>query len=248
MITQCPHCSSPLKFSDAHKEKLVKALDNLAPGRSLKFGCPKCKTPIELDKSGNPLSKDQNKSQTKSQAPPAKQEVPGASKSIVPPNAPDIDWLTDGEREEADVIEDVPTAMVLVDDTALREKTVAALTENQYQIVVPENVDAAIDSMRFKDYAVVTFLSTYGGGALQSQDFHKFMMNMSMKKRRNIFYTLIGPEFSTLYDLQALTFSANLVVNTAQMDHFSTLIKKGMKDYEALFAPYLSALKQHGKN
>ena len=183
MITQCPHCSNPLKFSDAHKDKLVKALDNLAPGRSLKFGCPKCKTPIELDKSGNPVAK--------APAGPQKPEAPGVSKSIVPPKAPDIAWLTEGEREEVDVIEDVPTAMVLVDDAALKEKAVESLKENQYQIVVPEDVDAAIDSMRFKDYAVVVFLSTYGGGTLHTQDFHKFMMHMSMKKRRNIFYILI---------------------------------------------------------
>ncbi|MCG8634572.1 MAG: hypothetical protein MI863_12140 [Desulfobacterales bacterium] len=243
MISQCPHCSNPLRFSDAHREKLSKALENLSPGRTLKFGCPKCKKPIELDKAGAPLAKA-------APAAPVKKpdSVPEPSKTIVPPKAPDISWLTDGEKEEADVLDDVPTAMVVMDDPGMREKMVRGLEENQYQIVIPEDIDGAIDSMRFKAYAVVAFSSTYGGDTLENQDFHKFMMQMSMKKRRNIFYILVGPEFSTLFDLQALTHSANLVINREQIDHASTLIKKGVKDYEALFAPYLAALKQHGKN
>ncbi len=240
MISQCPHCSNPLRFSDAHREKLTKALENLTPGRTLKFGCPKCKKPIELDKTGAPLAK------------PVPGKVPDSepspAKNIVPPKAPDISWLTEGETDEADVLDDVPTAMVLVDDLELREKMVQGLEDNQYQIVIPEDIDGAIDSMRFKTYAVVVFLSTYGGDTLETQDFHKFMMQMSMKKRRNIFYILIGPEFNTLFDLQALTQSANLVVNNEQIDQVSTLIRKGIKDYEALFAPYLATLKQHGKN
>ncbi len=243
MISQCPHCSNPLRFSDAHREKLTKALENLTPGRTLKFGCPKCKKPIELDKTGAPPVKPAPAAPEKAPDP-----VPQPSKTIVPPNAPDISWLTDGETEEADVLDDVPTAMILVDDAGLRGKMVQGLEDNQYQIVIPEDIDGAIDSMRFKTYAVVVFLSTYGGTTLENQDFHKFMMQMSMKKRRNIFYILIGPEFNTLFDLQALTHSANLVINSEQIDHVSTLIKKGIKDYEALFAPYLATLKQHGKN
>ncbi|MEA2059847.1 MAG: hypothetical protein U9P10_04890 [Thermodesulfobacteriota bacterium] len=244
MISQCPHCSNPLRFSDAHREKLSKALENLSPGRTLKFGCPKCKKPIELDKTGAPLAKSAPAAPAaKTPGPP-----PHPSKTIVPPNAPDISWLTDGEKEEADVLDDVPTAMVLVDDGGMREKMVQGLEDNQYQIVIPEDVDGAIDSMRFKAYAVVVFSSTYGGDTLENQDFHKFMMQMSMKKRRNIFYILVGPEFNTLFDLQALTLSANLVINREQIGHASTLIKKGIKDYEALFAPYLATLKQHGKN
>lgn len=238
MIEQCPHCSSVLRFSDAHREKLTQALSALSPGRTLKFGCPKCKTPIELDKTGTAVG----------QAPPAKPANAQPATPIAPPKAPDISWLAQGDHKEEDVVEDVPTAMVLVDDPALQDATAAALRENQYQIVVPEGVNQAIESMRFKNYDVVAFYSKYNGRALADQDFQKFMMKMSMKKRRKIFYMLIGDEFQTLYDLQALSLSANLVVNTAQMDHLSTLIKKGLKSYEELFGPYLSVLKRYGKN
>lgn len=238
MIETCPHCRMGLRFSQAHKDKLTTALDRLPRGKSLKFNCPGCKTPIELDKSGNP---------------PAR-EIAGAQPSgkgsggppVSPPSAPDLSWLTTGDTGEEAIQDDVPTAMILVDDPAVADQAAEGLTD--YQVFVPENPEDAMEEMRFRDFEVVVFFSGYGGGRLRSQAFHRFMMKMSMKKRRKIFYVLIGPEFHTLYDLQALTASANLVVNPAQMDHFPALVKKGVRTYEDLFGPYLSALKHHGKD
>lgn len=239
MIEQCPHCSRALRFSPAHREKLAQALENLSPGRSLKFTCPKCKTPIELDSSGQPLGNGREQGPGPERA---------SSQPVSPPGAPDISWLAGSETGEEEIPEDVPTAMVLVDDPGLKEKVKAGLEENQYQIVVPERVEDAMESMRFKSYEVVVFFTGYGGRSFEDQAFHRFMMKMNMKKRRHMFYILVGPEFDTLYDLQALTFSANLVVNPAQISHFATLIKKGLRAYEDLFGPYVSSLKRHGKN
>ena len=234
MIDHCPHCGMGLKFSPAHREKLTQALENLAPGRSLKFSCPGCKTPIELDKSGQP---------------PAKEVAPaGESAAITPPAAPDLSWLSKGEAGEDEAQEDVPSALVLVDDSGLREAIRAALEENNYQVVMPQSPEDAMESMRFKAFEVVVFYSNWGNGTLETQAFHRFMRKMSMKKRRRIFYILVGPQFHTLYDLQALTASANLVINVSQISHFSTLFKKGFRTYEDLFGPYISSLKQHGKD
>ena len=245
MIEQCPHCRMALKFSQPHRDKLAAALENLPPGRSLKFSCPGCKRPIELDKSGEPVlrKKDPEAVNTKDAGPDAPAACP-----VAPPGAPDMSWLEQGEALEEEMPEDMPTAMVLVDDPGLREKVATGLKENQYQIFEPENTDAAVESMRFRAFDVVVFYSRYGGQSFETQDFHRFMAAMSMKKRRKIFYVLLGPEFQTLYDLQALTNSANLVVNPAQAGHFSILVKKGYREYEDLFGPYRTMLKQYGKN
>lgn len=252
MIEKCPHCSMVLRFSQAHREKLASALENLPEGKSLKFGCPGCKTPIELDKSGQAVGKPSGPNSGRNSGRAADQgSSPGSAGKkgappVAPPGAPDISWLDSGEKDEEKVPDDVPMAMVLVDDGHLREKTAAGLAD--YQVVIPEGPEEAVERMRFKTFEVVVFFSGYGGGQLETQEFHRFMMNMSMKKRRKIFYIVVGPEFHTLYDLEALTLSANLVVNTDQMDHFPALVKKGMKTYDELFGPYKAALKHYGKN
>jgi hypothetical protein len=245
MISQCPHCSGMLRFSDAHRQKLSQALETLAPDRTLKFACPKCKKPIELNKKGNAAGKTM---ESKTPVPPEPEPKEAGSPSVVPPQAPDISWLNSGEVKASDVLDDVPTAMVLIQDPAIQEKVSQGLEENQYQIYIPESIDQAINSMRFKEYAVVAFFSEYDGKSIDEQAFHKFMMQMSMAKRRKIYYILVGASFHTLFDLEALTLSANMVVNIHEVDHISVLLKKGLKEYETLFAPYASTLKLHGKS
>ena len=68
-----------------------------------------------------------------------------------------------------------------------------------------------------------------------------------MGKRRYMIYVLIGPEFNTLYDLQALAYSANMVVNDKDADKMKTIWKKGKNDYDELFNPFITILKSHGK-
>ena len=251
MISQCPHCSAALKFSPAHTEKLNQALAKLSEGRFLKFACPKCKKPIELDKAGE--AKGKAPAAPTAPAPDAAAAARPVNADtgapIVPPDAPDVSWLREGEQEEEEeILDDVPTAMVLVKDPAILAPVTEALQAHKFQIFRPESVDEAIDSMRFKNYAVVVYAGEFGEGDLANQDFHKYMANMSMNKRRKMFYLLIGPGFKTLYDLQALTLSANMVVNTKEVSFMNRLLKKGLKDYEGLFMPYITMLKQHGKN
>jgi len=63
-----------------------------------------------------------------------------------------------------------------------------------------------------------------------------------MLKRRFIFYILIGPEFSTLYDLEALSNSANLVVNTQEIPELLTILRKAIPRYEDLFGSLMAEL------
>jgi hypothetical protein len=51
----------------------------------------------------------------------------------------------------------------------------------------------------------------------------------------------------TLYDIQALAYSANLVVNDAELDSIGLILKKGLRDYEDLFGPFLAALEANAQ-
>ena len=68
-----------------------------------------------------------------------------------------------------------------------------------------------------------------------------------MNRRRNIHYTLIGPEFQTLYDLQALSNSVNLVVNDKEIKHFRLVLKKSLHESQKLFGPLAEALMREGR-
>ncbi len=242
MISECPNCNQPLRFSDAHKQKLATAIEKLAPGRTLKFGCPKCKKPIALGPNGQPVSREK----TPVTAPTGTQHP--SRVPVDPPEPQDIGWLSSGELNEDQIVNNIPTAMVLMPEDVTKQTVIKNLEEQKYQLYFPKTVDEAINSMRFRDFAVVVYHSEYETSPLKTQDFHQFMIQLSMSKRRSIYYILIGPKFQTLFDLEALTNSANLVVNTREAEYLSTILKKGSADYEELFKPYSTLLKKHGKN
>ncbi|MDH5297729.1 MAG: hypothetical protein OEV91_01780 [Desulfobulbaceae bacterium] len=260
MISQCPHCHTDIKLNEAQQAKVDQALASLPAGKTLKLGCPHCKTPIELTADGRAISgeimADLLGSARDEGLPPGGDELLEKAKAsnIKPvkpppeaPRPPDVSWLASGELSEKAVVADIPKALILMPAGALRDTVAKAFEMRNYQPVFKNSAEEAIEEMRFTDYAGVVLHSRFEGAALDESLFHAHMRGLAMGKRRYMYYVLIGPEFRTLYDLEALAMSANLVVNDHDVNHIDTILKKGVRDYEEIFGPYLKALREHGK-
>ncbi len=235
MIVLCPHCGKQLKLG----EKIRESVRLLEPGRRIKIKCAHCSVPFGLD-----MSMDR----TSGVAP--ERDATGRSSEggrVKPPAPPDTDWLKDGSFEEKDVVEDIPKAMVLMPDLPGREQVVKAAAAVGYRVEKAATPVEAIEKMRFVNYAAVFLHSRFESGGIRSGAFHQYMRSMNMARRRYIFYILIGEQFETLYDLQALSYSANLVVNDAEIPYISTILKKAIPEYEALFGPLMEELRIAGK-
>lgn len=241
LLTHCPHCQKDLQLTQAQQEKIEGALASLPEGKTLKITCPLCRKTINLRRDGTPVSEGATAS---SPAPTA-----ATAAAPAPPAPPNISWLNSGEKQPdlAEVITDVPLAMVLIDDAGLRQQVSDALAALEYRVEFPKSAAAAKERMRFVNFAAVVLHSDFAGGDLARSDFHQHMRKMPMATRRMMLYVLIGPRFNTLYDLEALAHSANLVVNDRDAAKMPLLLKKALHDYQLLFGPYLEALKAHGK-
>jgi hypothetical protein len=226
MLTQCPFCQQPLRFSDEQSSRLEQALVQLAPGKLLNLKCPLCRETIGLDKSGLPP-----------QAP-----VP----RVVPPPPPTLDWLHTGLYQGEEKVEDVPMALVLHQSGEQRQRVGEALEAVGYQVFMSETTADALERMRFVNFSCIVFHVDMEGGVGHST-FHAHMRRLSMDRRRYIFYILIGSAFRTLYDLEALACSANLTVNTGDLRHLDVILRKAIPSYEELFGGFLEELEAHGK-
>jgi hypothetical protein len=224
MISSCPHCKQTLKLGDAQQAKLKKALDALEPGKKLTIKCPSCNKGISLD------SKDM-----------------ASTGCVKPPAPPDLSWLKEGNLQD-DKIGDVPMALVLYPQNEKLEIVRDALEQVGYQIIVAENVEQAMERMRFVSFACVVLHSKFDGPNLEESSFHKYMRDMTMQRRRYLFYILIGPEFHTLYNLQALAYSANLVINEEDLYHMGVAMRKAIPQYEEVFGPFMEELASSGKS
>lgn len=231
MISQCPHCQKALQFSPAQQEKIDQALANLKSG-TLKLGCPHCRKPINLNADGS--------LHAETASPPGAQSV--ALGAVTPPGYPDISWLAQGIYTEQEVLSEAPKALVLMADGKERAAVAKALAEQGYQTEFPESAMDALVHMRFGTYAVVVLHDAFDGPLCQSL-FHREMSALSMDRRRAIFYALIGKQWHTLYNLEALAYSANVVVNEAEAEHFDIIFKKGLQEQQELFGPYAEAIR-----
>lgn len=235
MIVNCPHCGKQLKLND----KIRESVQRLEPGRQLKVKCVHCAVPFGLDEK---ILQAARPGAARS-APP---EKPAAGR-VRPPAPPSTDWLKDGSFEEKEVVEDIPRALVLMPESSTREMVVKAATEFGYLVEPVQTAEEAIDKMRFVNYAAVFLHSRFEPGGIETGTFHRFMRMMDMSRRRYIFYVLLGDQFQTLYDLQALAHSVNLVVNDAEIPYVGTVLKKAIPEFETLFGPLMEELRVIGK-
>ncbi len=233
MINTCPHCAKEFNFNEAQIEKIEAALGSLKGG-TLKLKCPRCFESVELSSDGMLADWRLAASSAKGKTGPE------------PPAPPDIDWLTKGVFREDEKIKDISKALVLIEPGEVRSKIMGALVESFYQPSSVDTVEEALAQLQMVQYDTVVLHSRFAGGKLRKSEVHDYMMRMPMVQRRYMFYILVGPEVHTLYTLEALAYSANLVVNDRDVEHFKNLYKRGKVDYEELFSPYISVLKEGG--
>jgi len=233
MITTCPHCSREFNFNEAQVAKIEAALATLKGG-TLKLKCPRCYESVELSSDGALADWRQPAS-------------PAATGILAPPPPPpDIDWLTKGVFQDDEKIKDISKALILIDPGEIRANVLGAMVELFYQPTAVDTVEDALRQMQQIQYSAVVLHSKFASTKLRKSALHEHMSKMSMSQRRYIFYILIGPEFHSLYSLEALSNSANLVVNERDVEHFKNIYKRAKAEYEELFGPFIGTMKEAG--
>ena len=233
MTITCPHCTKKLKISD----KIKSSVQQLPPKKSVRLKCPQCENTIFIN--AESLCTGMEHPPSQHQGPHKETE---AASRIKPPTPPDISWLKEGVFESEEVIEDIPQSLIIMHPGKERDQVAESVESIGYQPTFAESAKDAMEKMQFINYASVILHSQFEGKELDKSSFHHFMRNMGMQKRRFIFYILIGPDFFTLYDLEALANSANLVVNDREIPELITILRKAIPQYEELFGTLMEEI------
>ncbi len=212
----------------SHKSnaKLEASLEKLQPGQKVRLKCSQCGEPIALSRADL---------------------QGGGSSNISPPTPPDTSWLKEGIFDDDEVVSDIPQALILTKPGETRDKMSSALSGLGYRTETAEQTGDVITQMQFNNYTCVVLDTECVQGSFEDDPLHRFMCFMEMARRRYILYVLVGPEFKTFYNLQALSYSANLVVNSSDIPYFGVILRKAIPEYEHLFGPYMDELKIQGK-
>ncbi len=226
MTIECSNCRKSLQFNQAQQAKLDTALAKLKKEDCLTIKCPHCHQPAKIAGQATTISE---------------------TGVVRPPEPPNTDWLKTGTLDGEEKVEDVPMAMVLYGDSPQRTGVVESMESVGYQVVVTDTHEDAMEKMQFINFSCVVLHTELEGEGLAHSNFHKYMCNMSMERRRYIFYILIGSDLHTLWELESLTASANLTVCEKDLKYFGVVLRKAIPSYEELFAPLLEELAAYGK-
>ncbi len=166
---------------------------------------------------------------------------------VRPPMSPDISWLSGGEKVVKQMVEGRPPALLVVPPGEVRDVLIREIDKLNYRIEEAADADDAVNKVINTSYELVICHSNYEKGGLDTARFHGYLSRLPMTRRRDIFYVLVGEEMKTLYNLQALACSANLVVNDAEVGHIGTFLPKVIEEYRQFLTPLLEELELAGK-
>jgi len=214
-----------VECSSCNKE--INIPDNKIPqGQAFNLTCPSCKTKMRVDQHLKPPASD-----------PA--ESVDATSMVV-----DEDFEDDEEEIE---IYDEHDKIALILDRQNDDLWTTALTELEYKLQRANSPEHAVHKLKFNQYHVVAFHEKFGGSTLETSPLYDFIRDMPMDTRRKIFVALVGENFKTLDNMEALAYSVNLVINQKELDQLEAILKKSIGDNDNFYKVYRETMTALGK-
>jgi hypothetical protein len=167
--------------------------------------------------------------------------------SVRPPPIPDLSWIGTGIFQDEEQVKDVPTALVLMGEERADRIASAGLADLGYRIEIADSPIEGLVKLRSRSYATVLMHAEFAGESLAESTVYNYIKWLPVARRRAMFFILAGPDFRTLYNLEALSLSVNLVVNDADIERLKPILKKSFRDHEELFGPLIEAVRGYEK-
>jgi predicted Zn finger-like uncharacterized protein len=224
----CKQCQSKFKIPN---EKIPK-------GRVFSLTCTKCNNKISIDT--RPAA---SPSPEKTQAVTAKPK-PGLEKTI-------FDEVVSGTYNASEkpfdfVEEGVETALLCEPDPAIRAKIRIALEKMKYNTTEPKSAVEALKQMRFHVFDLVVLNELFDTQDPDKNDVLKYMAQLAMDTRRNIFLALVSNRFRTMDDMMAFNKSVNIIVNVNNVDEMQKILKRSVDDNTAFYYVFKESLTKTG--
>lgn len=231
MDIQCEKC-----------RKTINIPDNKVPkGKSFNIGCPHCK-----HKNKVPAEATLKKNESAEENPP-QQDVSAGSQDESAQGKGDDDKYGGSESAFMFLEEGARTALVCEMEQSNRTAIVNALKKMDYHVFEPNSPRDALKQMRFHDYDVIVINEMFGTRDPDMNHVLKYLEQLNMSVRRNIFVTILTDRFQTMDNMATFNKSVNLIINSENMKEFDKILTKGISDYIAFYKVYKESLKKVGK-
>lgn len=254
MYVSCEKCSGKYNIPD----------EKLPVGKAVSLTCPNCKNKMSIirqeekeDDGELDLSLSDDFQEETEPEPTRTEEKKSASPSISfdenDSSKPSISFAEDesiydsNEKPFDFVEEEYETAIICDNDPENREKIKIALDLMEYSITVAENTREALKSMRYHTYDLVILNENFDTANPDVNGILIYLNRLVMAERRAIVVFLLTERYNTLDPMMAYNRSANIVVNTRDIDKIDTILQKGLNDAGIFYKIFKENLVKSGK-
>ena len=197
--------------------------EKIPAGKRATVACPKCKGKISL---GSPKGS------------------PGGGSF----DSADSNNGYDADEKPFDFIEEEGlTALVCESNPLVRKTIIKALDVLEYQITEAESTRDALKRMRYHNYDLFVINENFDTDNPESNGILLYLERLSMLVRRNMFIALVSDRFRTMDNMMALNKSANLIINSKNIDDIGKILSRGITDNEIFYRIFKGTLKEVGK-
>jgi predicted Zn finger-like uncharacterized protein len=226
MDVACANCSAKIKIPD-------QKLKGIPRGQSIAVTCPKCKNKITVDPGSSPQKKPAApkpgagpESRAPSETPPS--QGPDSPGKEAPALGNPFDWLEEGAI----------TALICEPDERVRGRIAAVLKSMDYQISETQTPRDALKQMRGHEFNLVALNERFGTDNPDANHVLKFLDQLLMEVRRNIFVVLFSNRFKTMDNMMAFNRSVNMIINLEDLDNLEKILQRGINENDAFFRVY----------
>ncbi len=154
----------------------------------------------------------------------------------------------DAAEKPFDFIEEEGLTALVCESNPLVRKTITnALDMLDYQITEAESTRDALKRMRYHNYDLFIVNENFDTDNPESNGILLYLERLSMTVRRNMFVALISDRYRTMDNMMALNKSANLVINSKNIDDIGKILSRGITDNEFFYRVFKETLKEVGK-
>ncbi|MDR2549568.1 MAG: hypothetical protein LBD10_05130 [Desulfobulbus sp.] len=160
------------------------------------------------------------------------------SSTVIAPPPPDMSWLAHADfGEQQERAGNAPPALLVLGGNPQQELIAQQLARMGYAVTAASSATQALERLGATKYRLV-----FCGADAAFEEVRRFVNQLTSDLRRHTYFVLVGADLHTLYDLEALALSANLVINDRDLPALELILDKGLRDYEQLFRPLLDIL------
>jgi predicted Zn finger-like uncharacterized protein len=231
MEVTCEQCKSRFNISD----------DKIPKDKVLTLRCPKCKGKISL---GVQAPKQPAKAD-ESGAFPVEPVDPSAGRKTPEESYGYEDYAGD---QALDFFEEgIKLALIMPNSSMDEDRLRAGIEIIGYKCISTPNTRDAIGKLRFHHFDLIILADGFDNQPLDHSVIVNYLNRLTMSVRRRIFLALISDNFKTMDNMMAFAMSANVVINSKDIEKMHLILKKAVSENERFYKIFLDTLVETGK-